>query len=309
MVSLVATALSPQIAGSSVSANVTLNSFPRSSLRAQAAFLNFLNFQSRASSRSLFRRLCSENNHGDEQFDAFSVLPSSIPWDNEDVWSIFAAYFFILHVPLSFGGLSIVASILHEPDLDPLTMVVSLSTLQVIEYAGALTLLYYNAKRKSNLCSFFLGKSSLEERSWVTASAVGIGSLIGMMFLSSIVSDMLLGPKDVNNLILKDMLSKSPLSTMPPCFFLYCLITPLLEETVYRGFLLSSLASTKKWWQAIIFSSFIFSIGHFSGENFLQLFLVGCVLGSAYCWTGQLASCFTIHSMYNATILLITFLS
>ncbi|KAG6497877.1 uncharacterized protein LOC121990618 [Zingiber officinale] len=306
MISLVATALSPQIAGSSVSANVTLSSFPRSSLRAQAAFRNL---QSRASSRSLFRRLCSENNHGDEQADAFSVLPSSIPWDNEDVWSIFAAYFFILHVPLSFGGLSIVASILHEPDLDPLTMVVSLSTLQVIEYAGALTLLYYNAKRKSNLCSFFLGKTSLEERSWVTASAVGIGSLIGMMFLSSIVADMLLGPKDVNNLILKDMLSKSPLSTMPPCFFLYCLITPLLEETVYRGFLLSSLASTKKWWQAIIFSSFIFSIGHFSGENFLQLFLVGCVLGSAYCWTGQLASCFTIHSMYNATILLITFLS
>lgn len=73
--------------------------------------------------------------------------------------------------------------------------VVSLSTLQVIEYAGALTLLYYNAKRKSNLCSFFLGKNSLEERSWVTASAVGIGSLIGMVFLTSIVADMLLGPK------------------------------------------------------------------------------------------------------------------
>ncbi|XP_074591715.1 uncharacterized protein LOC141847556 [Curcuma longa] len=194
MVSLVATSLSPQIAGSSVSANVTLSSFPRSSLRAQVVFRNL---QSRASSGSLFRRHCSENNHnhGDELFDAFSVLPSSIPWDNGDVWSTFAAYFFILHVPLSFGGLSIVASILHEPDLDPLTMVVSLSTLQVIEYAGALTLLYYNAKRKSNLWSFFLGKNSLEERSWVTASAVGIGSLIGMMFLTSIVADMLFGPK------------------------------------------------------------------------------------------------------------------
>jgi hypothetical protein len=32
-------------------------------------------------------------------------------------------YLFMLHVPLSFGGLSLVSSIVHKPDLDPLTMV------------------------------------------------------------------------------------------------------------------------------------------------------------------------------------------
>ena len=51
------------------------------------------------------------------------MLPSDVPWENSDVWSICAAYFFILHVPLSFGGLSVIAQILHEPNLDPLTMV------------------------------------------------------------------------------------------------------------------------------------------------------------------------------------------
>ena len=34
-----------------------------------------------------------------------------------------AFYMFILHIPLSFGGLSVVAKILHEPHLDPQTEV------------------------------------------------------------------------------------------------------------------------------------------------------------------------------------------
>jgi len=51
------------------------------------------------------------------------VLSADMPWDYNNLWSTFAAYFFILHIPLSFGGLSITAHILHQSVLDPLTMV------------------------------------------------------------------------------------------------------------------------------------------------------------------------------------------
>ncbi|XP_018676909.2 uncharacterized protein LOC103973294 isoform X2 [Musa acuminata AAA Group] len=268
----------------------------------------FRGFQSRVRTRSFFRCFCAEKDSADELFEGFSVLPFDIPWENSDVWSICAAYFFILHVPLSFGGLSVIAQILHEPNLDPLTMVVSITVLQVTEYVGVSTLLHFNAKPQYDVCRFFHAKWFWGGRSCITASIVGIGTLIGLVFLTSIVADMLVGPKDVNDPILKKILSDSPLSTMS-CFFLYCLVSPLLEETVYRGFLLSSLSSTMKWWQAVIISSFVFSIGHFSGENSLQLFLIGCVVGSAYCWTGQLTPCFAIHSVYNAMILLITMMS
>ncbi|KAJ8505259.1 hypothetical protein OPV22_006145 [Ensete ventricosum] len=265
----------------------------------------FRGFQSRVRARSFFRRFCAEKDSADELFEG---LPSDIPWENSDVWSICAAYFFVLHVPLSFGGLSVIAQILHEPNLDPLTMVVSITVLQVTEYVGVSTLLHFNAKPQYDVCRFFHSKWVLGGRSCITAFIVGIGTLIGLVFLTSIVADMLVGPKAVSDPILKKILSDSPLSMMS-CFFLYCLISPLLEETVYRGFLLSSLFSTMKWWQAVIMSSFVFSIGHFSGENSLQLFLIGCVVGSAYCWTGQLTPCFAIHSVYNAMILLITMMS
>ncbi|URE07582.1 CAAX protease self-immunity [Musa troglodytarum] len=268
----------------------------------------FRGFQSRVRARSFFRRFCAKKDSADELFEGFSVLPSDIPWENSDVWSICAAYFFVLHVPLSFGGLSVIAQILHEPNLDPLTMVVSITVLQVTEYVGVSTLLHFNAKPQYDVCRFFHAKWFLGGRNCITASIVGIGTLIGLVFLTSIVADMLVGPKDVNDPILQKILLDSPLS-MTSCFFLYCLVTPLLEETVYRGFLLSSLSSTMKWWQAVIISSFVFSIGHFSGENSLQLFLIGCVVGSAYCWTGQLTPCFAIHSVYNAMILLITMMS
>lgn len=112
----------------------------------------------------------------------------------------------------------------------------------------------------------------------------------------------------VNNPILKAMLVSSKISKSA-CVLVYCIVTPLLEETVYRGFLLRSLSSTMKWQHAILISSGIFAAAHFSGENFIQLFIIGCVLGYSYCWSGNLCSSFLIHSLYNAMTLVITFLS
>ncbi|RVX09359.1 hypothetical protein CK203_015235 [Vitis vinifera] len=115
-------------------------------------------------------------------------------------------------------------------------------------------------------------------------------------------------PTAVNNPILKEILLSSNISEIA-CILVYCIVTPLLEETVYRGFLLTSLASTMKWQQAVIITSAIFSAAHFSGENSLQLFIIGCVLGCSYCWTGSLSSSIVIHSLYNALTLTITLLS
>ena len=51
------------------------------------------------------------------------MLESDIPWDRGSVWRTLALYIFSLHIPLSFGGLSVVANVLHQPILDPQTEV------------------------------------------------------------------------------------------------------------------------------------------------------------------------------------------
>ncbi|XP_073058385.1 uncharacterized protein [Primulina eburnea] len=178
---------------------------------------------------------CIKNDESSESHEAFSVLRTDIPCDVGSVWSSIGFYMFSIHVPLSFGGLSVASKILHQPVLD--------SQIQ-----------------------------------------------------------------DVNNPFVKQILSSGS-SSVIVCSLIYCIVTPFLEEIVYRGFLLTSLSSKMKWQQAVIISSIIFSAAHFSVENFLQLFIVGLVLGSSYCWTGNLSSSLAIHSMYNALTLFATFMS
>lgn len=112
----------------------------------------------------------------------------------------------------------------------------------------------------------------------------------------------------VNNPILKEILLSSDLSRVA-CILVYCIVAPLLEETIYRGFLLTSISSTMNWQNANLLSSLIFSAAHLSGENFIQLFIIGWVLGCTYCWTGNLKSSILLHSLYNAMTILITVLS
>ncbi|XP_040966163.1 uncharacterized protein [Gossypium hirsutum] len=287
--------------------------------------------------------------YGDEQ--GFSVLTSDIPWKTESLWSTMALYMFNLHIPLGFGGLSIVSYLLHQPVLDPQTEVLiypffyvlmlkivirdwsvflsplflasfrirqmlgapasrdealSLLVIDILELLATLFLLKSAIKPNNRLLDIF--KANPVERNWLLASALGFGVLILLVFLTSIVVDGLYGIKDVNNLILKEMLVRSDISK-GACITVYCIITPILEEMVYRGFMLASLASTMNWKQAVVISAAIFSAAHLSGENFLQLFVIGCILGCSYCGTGNLSSSILIHSLYNAFTLIITFLS
>nr|DAD20920.1 TPA_asm: hypothetical protein HUJ06_022383 [Nelumbo nucifera] len=260
------------------------------------------------SAKASFRCFCTKKEDSDNVSEGFCVLSTDIPWDSESIWSTMALYFFSLHIPLSFGGLSVISQIRHQPVLDPQTEATSLLIIQSLELLGSLMLLRYIAKSKYDPVSFFYCSNLSKERNWVQASMLGFGFLILLVLHTSLLADRVLGPKAVNNPILKEILS-SGFNSKTACFLTYCLITPLLEEIVYRGFLLRSLASRMNWQQAIVLSSCIFSAAHLSTENSLQLFIIGCVLGCSYCWTGNLSSSFAVHSLYNAVILMITILS
>lgn len=275
------------------------NQFPNAVLCSSA-------FKTRSSTNVSLKCLGIKNENTHEQ--GFSVLKSDVPCDSGDLWSTMALYLFTFHVPLSFGGLSVIAQILHQPVLDLQTEALALLAIQTSELVGVLLLLRRTVEPQYNFGSFFRSFKLSKERNWLLASGVGFGFLILLVYLTSLLADILIGPKDVNNPILKEILLSSNISEMA-CILAYCVVTPLLEETVYRGFLLSSLASKMKWQQAVVISSAVFSAAHFSGENSLQLFIIGCVLGCSYCWTGNLASPIMIHSLYNAVTLIVTFLS
>lgn len=87
------------------------------------------------------------------------------------------------------------------------------------------------------------------------------------------------------------------------------ILAPLLEETVFRGFLMTSLTKWVPTPVAVVISAAVFAIAHLTPGEFPQLFVLGIALGLSYAQTRNLLTPITIHSLWNSgVILLLTFL-
>ncbi|KAK8698623.1 hypothetical protein V6N13_114734 [Hibiscus sabdariffa] len=149
----------------------------------------------KSSSTLLKCHCCTHNKDTDKSTQGFSVLTSDIPWKTGSLWSTMALYMLNLHIPLGFGGLSIVAYILHQHVLDPQTQALSLLVIDILELLATLFLLNSTIRPEKRLVDIF-GFNSVE-RNWLLASALGFGILIFIVFLTSIVIDGLFGVKQV----------------------------------------------------------------------------------------------------------------
>lgn len=86
-------------------------------------------------------------------------------------------------------------------------------------------------------------------------------------------------------------------------------LAPILEETVFRGFLMVSLTKWVPTPVSVLISAAVFALAHLTPGEFPQLFLLGVALGFSYAQTRNLLTPITIHSIWNSgVILLLTFL-
>ncbi|KAK1607737.1 hypothetical protein QYE76_031410 [Lolium multiflorum] len=86
-------------------------------------------------------------------------------------------------------------------------------------------------------------------------------------------------------------------------------LAPILEETVFRGFLLVSLTMWFSTPVSILITAAVFALAHLTPGEFPQLFVLGVALGFSYSQTRNLLTPITIHAVWNSgVILLLTFL-
>lgn len=84
---------------------------------------------------------------------------------------------------------------------------------------------------------------------------------------------------------------------------------PVLEETVFRGFLMVSLTKWVPTLVSVLISAAVFALAHLTPGEFPQLFVLGTALGLSYAQTRNLLTPITIHALWNSgVILLLTFL-
>jgi membrane protease YdiL (CAAX protease family) len=85
------------------------------------------------------------------------------------------------------------------------------------------------------------------------------------------------------------------------------IITPILEETAYRGFVLRGwIASPLDVAGAILLRSMFFAVLHlqFNASTLISLLVGGCLLGVMRCFSGSIVPCVLMHAAWNAMALL-----
>ena len=95
----------------------------------------------------------------------------------------------------------------------------------------------------------------------------------------------------------------SGVPSLAALFVVTAFLAPMLEEVVFRGFLLPSLTKWVPAPAAVGLSSLLFAAAHFAPRDAPQLLALGCVLGFAYVRTRNLLVPIAIHSAWNGGVL------
>lgn len=82
-------------------------------------------------------------------------------------------------------------------------------------------------------------------------------------------------------------------------FLQVCVLAPVIEEILMRGFLLGGLSVRYEKWLALLVSSLLFALLHFNMVQTLSAFVCGVVLGILYLYTGSVFCCILTHMGYN----------
>lgn len=90
-------------------------------------------------------------------------------------------------------------------------------------------------------------------------------------------------------------LSKAPVISL----FQVCILAPIIEEILMRGYLLNGLSISYGSIIALLMSSLMFALLHFNMVQTFSAFVCGLVLGMLYLQTGSILCCILTHTGYN----------
>ncbi|KAJ1268585.1 hypothetical protein BS78_07G146700 [Paspalum vaginatum] len=150
------------------------------------------------------------------------------------------------------------------------------------------------------------------QNGWLLWSAIGLFVAIITIALAGAAMTFLSGEttqRETDSLVLLlPLIGSSNISTA--CLLgITGVLAPILEETVFRGFLMVSLTMWLSTPYAVLITAAVFAFAHFTPGEFPQLFMLGVVLGFSYAQTRNLLTPITIHAIWNSgVILLLTFL-
>ena len=148
-------------------------------------------------------------------------------------------------------------------------------------------------KSKYNFQIDFVNGISIEGIFLAVGCAVAMYFLLDK-FLDPIFEGMLPGSEDRYQETLQHLREAPILS-----FIQVCILAPVMEEILMRGFLLGGLSVSYGKVTALFISSVLFALLHFNMVQTLSALICGIVLGLLYIQTDSLICCVAAHAGYN----------
>ncbi|KAL2652652.1 hypothetical protein R1flu_020780 [Riccia fluitans] len=147
------------------------------------------------------------------------------------------------------------------------------------------------------------------KRGWLLWALFGLvcsgAAVLAASYISAAINGQPPARDDTDALVqLLPIIGASPLSTAS-LIGVTGVLAPLLEETVFRGFLLTSLTKWMPTPAAVVLSAGAFAGAHLTPGEFPQLFALGIMLGFSYAQTRNLACPMLIHCIWNSGVVIV----
>jgi hypothetical protein len=227
------------------------------------------------------------------------IMPGVVVWPTETIWQVMVLWF------TAFFGVSYVF----------VPLVVSLLGIKPSTFDGRLQAYF---ALFSYGCLMVVGLGILQislqpyipnvlrwlrlnlKGNWIGWGLGGYFVALPLVLIISLLNQKLLKEQGGGNPILEIILQGHDNFTIALLWFLVAVCAPLFEETLFRGFFLTSLARYMPAWQAIALSGFIFALAHLNIGDVLPLSLLGMVLGVVYWRSRNLLASMLLHSLWNS---------
>ena len=226
------------------------------------------------------------------------LSPGQVPWHGLDVLKallIAAAPIAALTV---LGTISGGKSTSQTPDSGyALAAIVS----TVIVDGWVLFWAWFYSLRKYHLPWASFGFRRYEQRSsWGVAAALILGGLLATTILSDLsdyVYRRVVGPVPQENVV-----TIFPHTSAGLLLFvvLAVLVAPVIEETIFRGFVFQGLARSWGPLLGALSSALIFAAWHQQLSVLVPIFCLGALLAAGFYWTRSIYTNITFHAIFNA---------
>jgi CAAX amino terminal protease family. len=198
-------------------------------------------------------------------------------------------YSFVVGVVLGVKmGLS--GEILQAEDLTNEIMLLSDTRILIIISACVTLLIVFLRVRKELNAENFWSFSKIKALPMIVCAVFGIA--LNMLMVGVLTFIPMRQQSVINNMIGDNFILE---------IVSIALLTPILEEIIFRGIVLKRLSKMMKLPIAIFLQSLIFAIVHFDPVQSVCSFILGIVLGLVYIWFDSIWFAVVFHIMYNIT--------